>query len=302
MFIASKESSLNLQAIIVNCCSETANKLACKTILLIANLLTEKIGGFCLRKLAERDGLLRSSIEEYCLPRLSILVNNQSSSLVMKNLIDCSRTFREAFLLYTSINLRDITKTISSVNLVTAAIETTDDHRQFEALINDFLENPARWLRRRYLKRVLVSLIQKCQDSLLTKIEKAIGLQDNLYALLQDRYKVYIVLAFVKRDFRPMSTALRHVLKYHIHEMMASNLFKFLVDLLFRSKKDKLFSIVFDAVYRPGQTERQLIIMNKENCRIAYILAVCGRPEQFSMLTSIWMCFYKLPSSAFFRL
>ena len=288
LFTENKEQSIAMQHFIQEADEDVVTRISKLTSPLVPKLIFHKFGNYCLQKLILNEHHFREEFERFCLEKIEALVFNEYSSRTLQTLIENSDIFRKYFLAICATNTKSITKSISYVFLVTSAINCSTSEEEILPLINDLFYHPQRWFSKKYLKRVLVSLIYKCEPSFLKKIEVLFRQQGSLVAHFEDRYKVYIVLAFLKRGSQPCIQALKHSLAYQLRELINTNFFKLFVDLLFRSRKWSVLSLIFDGVYSSQVATNGLYQLNNETCKIAYFLAICSRPEQFSQLVHIW--------------
>lgn len=288
LFTANKEQSIAMQQFIQDASEGVVAKISKLTTPLIPRLIFHKFGNYCLQKLILNNKPFREDFERHCLEKIEALVFNEYSSRTLQTLIETSDLFRRYFLAFCATNTKTITKSISYVFLVTSAINCSKSEEEILPLVNDLIYHPQRWFSKKYLKRVLVSLIHKCEPSFLRKIESLFKLQGSFVAHFDDRYKVYIILAFLKRDYLPCIQSLKHSLSSQVDELIQTNFFKLFVDLLFRSRKWDVLSLIFDGVFRSKIAIRGLNKLNNDTCKVAYFLAICSRPEQFSQQVQIW--------------
>lgn len=288
LFTENKEQSIVMQHFIEDANEGDVAKISELAVPLIPKLIFHKFGNYCLQKLIVNNKHFREEFESYCLERIESLVFNEYSSRTLQTLIESGELFRRYFLAFCATNTKTITKSISYVFLVTSAINCSKSEEELLPLINDLFYHPQRWFSKKYLKRVLVSLIHKSEISFLRRIELLFRQQGSFVSHFEDRYKVYIVLALLKREYAPCIQALKHSLAYQIDELIQTNFFKLFVDLLFRSRKWDMLSMIFQGVSNSQIFKRGLDQLNNDTCKVAYFLAISSRPEQFSQLVHIW--------------
>ena len=288
LYTHEKMRSIAMQRFILEADDLTLEVVSKLTVPLIPDLIINNLGNYCLQKIISRDEAFRSLIEKYCLENLKTLVYNEYSSRTMQSLVENSDFFRKWFLNFAAGDTKGISKRISYVFLVTSAIGCAKSEDEVLPLVADVLKSRDRWFGKKYMKRIVVSLIQKCSLCVLNILAEMFYDGAQFHEHFNDRYKVYIVVAFIKREHQQTITSFRASMKTHLEFMIEASYFKLFADIIFRSRLGSISRLIHDSLenselYFSGNWRSKTFPY-----RFAYFLALTATAEQFSFLSSLW--------------
>lgn len=288
LYTEDKVLSISMQHYIIHANEPTLKKIARLTVPMIHSLITHHFGNYCLQKIIMRDEDFRREAEAYCLGHLKSLVFNEYSSRTMQTLVENSDSFRRSFLTFAAGDTRSISKRISYVFLVTSAINCSKTEGEILPLLTDLAINNDRWLGKKYMKRVIVSLIQKCSYESLNLIYQLFTEKVAFTDHFGDRYRVYIVVAFIKRDFQQIVTELKSSLKDKLAILLEESYFKLFCDIIFRGRLHFVLTLIFQSligsnIYKSGHWRSSSL-----RDKLSYLLALTSSPQDFSFLGELW--------------
>ena len=288
LYTEDKVLSISMQHFIIHANELTLKKIANLTFPMIHSLITHHFGNYCLQKIIMRDEAFRRETEQYCLGHLKSLVFNEYSSRTMQTLVENSDSFRRSFLNFAAGDTRSISKRISYVFLVTSAINCSKTEEEMLPLLNDLASNSDRWFGKKYMKRVIVSLIQKCSHQSLNLIFQLFTQKADFTDHFCDRYRVYILVAFIKRDFKQIFIELKSSLSDNLELLLEGSYFKLFCDIIFRGRIQFVLNLIFQSLigsnlYKSGHWRSSSL-----NGKFAYLLALTSSPREFGLLGEIW--------------
>lgn len=284
LYTEDKSQSISMQYLIMEADDTVLRQIAKLTLPMIHSLICHHFGNYCLQKIIARDKGFRKETELYCLDHLRSLVYNEYSSRTMQTLVETSDSFRKAFLSFAAGDTKGISKRISYVFLVTSAVNCAKGEDEILPLLGDFIKNRERWLGKKYMKRVIVSLIQKSSNSTLSTISELFNRDSTIPDHFNDRYRVYIVVAFIKREFQPMITSLKDALSSDLGSVIQASYFKLFCDIIFRNKITHITSLIFESLVSSHLYSSGMWKSNGFTLKFVYLLCLTASPAQFSTL------------------
>lgn len=284
LYTEDKYQSISMQYLIMEAEDVVLKQIAKLTLPMIHSLICHHFGNYCLQKIIARDKGFRKETERYCLDHLRNLVYNEYSSRTMQTLAETSDSFRKAFLNFAAGDTKGISKRISYVFLVTSAVNCAKSEEELTPLLADFVKNRDRWLGKKYMKRVIVSLIQKSSNKTLHNIWDLFNLDSTIPDHFNDRYRVYIVVAFIKREFQPTIAALKESLSGDLGSVIQTSYFKLFCDIIFRNKITFITSIIFASLISSQLYASGMWRSKGLTCKFIYLLCLTASPAQFNKL------------------
>lgn len=288
LYTKDKTTSMSVQYFILKASDKEVKALARLTAPLISSLVCHQYGNYCIQKLIARDQKFTNWVDKYCTESLRYLTFNEYGSRTMQILVESSDHFRKLFLSHAAGDTRSITKRISYVFLVTSAINCSKSEEEILPLLKEFIIDYVRWLAKKYLKRVLVSIIQRCNNDQNLSIIFDLYNHDRPFAeQFKDRYRVYIAIAFVKKEFKPALEVLRSSFQ-DAELFLLPGYFKLFCDIIFRSRLISVLRLINERLldsdlYKLGQWRSSGLKL-----KVAYLLALTSPPDIFCQHTLLW--------------
>ena len=201
----------------------------------IPDLIYHPLGNYALQIAAKRSPRIMERIENYCLSRLLELLNDEFASRVMQTIAEISPVFRKKILDWAGLNLGLLMETLPAVFALTAAISSTQSPGEFACIRSEILSQSARnYIKNRYFKRILMSFLEKCDESDIDRACKIYSIDKQLLAYLNDKFGAFIVVAIIRRGHRRVIDLFLKYLNSNMLDLYGTKFFKFLFFRLIR--------------------------------------------------------------------
>lgn len=288
LYTKDKMTSMSVQYFILKASDKEVRALAHLTAPLIPSLVCHQYGNYCIQKLIARDKKFTKWVDKYCTESLRYLTFNEYGSRTMQILVESSDNFRKLFLSHAAGDTRSITKRISYVFLVTSAINGSKSEEEILPLLKEFIIDYGRWLAKKYLKRVLVSIIQRCNNEENLSVIFDLYNHDRPFAeQFKDRYRVYIAIAFVKKDFKPALEVLKNAFQ-DAELFLFPGYFKLFCDIILRSRLTSGLRIINERLLDSNLYKLGLWRTSELKLKVAYLLALTSPADIFCQHTLLW--------------
>lgn len=285
-----KSQSLALQKYI-KICSQQEVEMVCSALSYtsIVQLITHQFGNYTIQELVRRSMSFQKRVEEHCQEDFYSLADQEYSSRVMQLLIEASNSFRSFALKACEHNLDRVVEKISSVFLIAACIRTAKCEDEYRFLLNELSMNIKPWLTKKYFKRILVSILQCCEQPTLQQVYKLLGLQTNILKFFEDKYSTYVVLTFAERGHQPSIDLLAQIIRHDHVALLEAEYFRFFISKLSKDKGGSILKELFGVLSNKQSLELILTRVRREKgCYFAYLLALTAEAKQYESLTSFW--------------
>ncbi len=206
-------------------------------------LLMNKYGYSVLRPLIGIHEELSNRIQHLCTNKFNILVIDECASRVIQRLVQYNDSFKEFCLNQFQQNKSLWLKHIEGL-FVLATCMKFSDLSEYQFVIDVVFKNTRNLTKSKTMKRVMVSIIEACQDDYLDYIYSILEVESNLIRYLRDKYMTYILIAFLRREYSPVTALVARLIASQLKEMFSKTYFKLLANKLLSIGSDKVLDTI----------------------------------------------------------
>lgn len=250
----------------------------------IAQLIVNPLGNYILQVAARRSSLVASELEHYCSNNIAGICSNEYASRVMQTLTEVSLTFRKSVLIWASENLGFLMEALPAVFVLTAAASLAQHPEELDCIRKTLLSSRARqYVHFRYFKRILMSFIDKCHFDDVSRVCELYKINKNFHYFLNDKFGAFILIAVIKRGFKPTTSLLYKYIRNDILGLYNTKFFKF---VYYRLGIDAELKIpLLDAVLRMSPEKVLAATESRASCFFfCYLIASVASEDLASTL------------------
>mgnify|MGYP000399710511 CR=1 FL=1 len=193
------------------------------------DLLTiDPLGNYFLQVLVSMDLEIMKRLVHYCQENFGRLKDNEFGSRVMQCLIQHSNSFRQFTLSVYNQFPHWATSTMPAVFISANTLTYCEYEHQYQFALY-LLGRSKVGCASKYLKRLIVSLLSVCSDQNLHQIYSTFELNKGLQWICKDRYLVFILLGFLKRNFHLAIELVTKTVASNLRNLSRTRFFKLLV-------------------------------------------------------------------------
>ena len=203
----SRESALGLQSAIENLEPSILARLEEVLRPEVASLIVHQQGSYAVQRLVAKSRTFQCTVADYCIEEMRVLIRNYYSSKVIQCIIENSGPFCEAVLDYFRQDPSELWSDISAVFIVCTAIRMSPCQSHYEFILDTIARKEAR-IGSRYLKRILVAVVENCNQKDLPSIYSLLNGCYTFFQKGRDRFLAQILETFIKRGTNDPSEGL----------------------------------------------------------------------------------------------
>lgn len=227
-----KESSQDLQIFMELCKPEVLRIVGQLILRDLHYLVKHPFGNYVVQKQLILDQVFAKKLETLSLKYLTDWAQNEFSSRVLQSVLRHYPTFRKAVFMEYQDKLSLCFESISIVFLLSAAMQASGPKSDLEFLIRDITENPEKWIKNKYSKRLIISFIQIAPLKSLDVLVHKMKIADNMIELLEDKFNVYLIIGLLKREHPLTMISLQNSIRYSFESLFKAKHMMFFINLM----------------------------------------------------------------------
>lgn len=201
------------------------------------DLVYQKYGCYIVSLTLVQSKRVRSALCRLAKVRFVSLVNDPCASRVLQALVRVDSTFCGACLSKISMNWNLLTNSVPAIFLFSACLEMTPNNSAvFKSIGKTLLKKciQSTDVMPKYLKRVLVSYLEYCEEKELIDFYSLLDFDNNFIKRMGDKYMVYIFSVLLSRLHTQSINTFRHQVTHHIVELLSTVHFSYIIDRLYK--------------------------------------------------------------------
>jgi len=241
----------------------------------LKELLTHKFGNYVVQRLLERSEVFRRQVGKVCLESPETFIQfatNEYSSRVLQVLVGFEASLSIEVVSLLKARLSVVANNASATFLLTATLKALNKDEHFLFIIENLRQRQDYWLGKRFFKRILVSLIKFSNEKALADIFLSISGIFSNSNLFEDKYSVFIAMAFLDRRYRPAEMALTALIRNRLADIVLKKEFKYFIANLANGTYDSISRAIYSAINEPRFNH---LLSKEANLYKEYIRAVC---------------------------
>lgn len=184
-------------------------------------------GMFFVTKLMEKSDDFRDFAIHYCREHFWNLVSTELTSKLVIHFIEKCQEFRAFVFNYARKAFKAVLQSFTATYVVTMAIKFAESDQEYMFILDMCRYNLKAALQVKYFKRILVSYIEYCSRPKLGEIYFILGIEQDFYTFLKDKFLTFILLMFLKRTHEPFIQFICQRLKMEITPLSQAKYFPF---------------------------------------------------------------------------
>jgi hypothetical protein len=235
-----------------------------------------------LSRLASRSSAFHEQLSNYCILNLSRLVTEHNPGKLIQSLLQSDQQFRRVCLGFFKSHLEVCMKNFTALFLLTVAIKYSQCDAEYSFIKHKLVSDWKHYLQSKYFKRLIVSYIEYCSQAELVEMHKLLKLSSQFSAYLNDKFRAFILLMFLKREFEDVTEYFCHQIESNFRQLFKARYFKFLLLKCANISSTAVVSRIFNSLRQISQDKLQEL-SQKKNLVIfyAYILLRLCQPSDF---------------------
>lgn len=231
-------------------------------------LSTHKFGHRIIKSMIGVHIELSNRVANYFALKFDKLATNEFASRIMQKLVDTSSAFRQYCLKRFSKNKSLWLLSIAGLFVLTSCMRSSQPE-EYSFVTDAIFERYDNTIQSKNLKRVLVSVIESCNDELLDFIYRFLDMEDKIVYYFEDKFMTYILIAFMKRDYMPAIRLICRKIESDFKVLLSTTYFKLLANKMISvGTNEVLDSINFSLLQI---TDHQLAELCNEGQTISHI-------------------------------
>lgn len=192
-------------------------------------LVTHNLGTYAVQKLAARDCLGRSLIEDYCKSNFLRISQNEFGSRLVQALMESSSSFRTSVgYFFRNYPLHEI-DSVPLAFLATTLVNTADSWEELQFIERTVRNHFASSMKNKLLKRILLTLMNKLEDEQLALMVECIDLGNRLEDYLNERLMTYIILILILKRSPLVLDIFGHFVRHRFGFLLRTRNIKYLL-------------------------------------------------------------------------
>lgn len=300
LFTGAKEGYRNLQTFIEKAPESLLEKMASKLLPYLAMLCSSQQGNYPVQSLVKRVPSFLKEVQVVCMHLLESQSLGQASSKVIKTCLTIDPLFCSCIIKECEARLDFFMKEGHTVGVICQAIKMVPSESQLAFMLAYLEKKPNIWLKRKYFKRVIISLLRYCSATFINQVYEILSKTLPLTALFVDKHSIFILLALVERNHEKTIESLEVLITRDVAGFIELKYFRLflitlhregnrrLLDLLHRSliADQGMIALLGHADKTPQAGDRICSPRWLFGCGV---LALSSNSAQFEALEALWL-------------
>lgn len=210
-------------------------------------------GMFFITRLMDGCPWFREYATQLCRVNFWALVSAEMTSKLIIHLTETTAEFR-AFVFQTARqSMQGFLQSFTATYVLTIAIKVAASDEEYLFLLDMSRRYLKSLLQIKYFKRILVSFLEYCSTKRLEDMYRILSVEKDFFSFLKDKFLTFILLMFLKRDFRDFIAYICETITTKIHILQRSKYFPFfMTKILSINNRDLKKSIHASLLLVPG--------------------------------------------------
>lgn len=192
-------------------------------------MVYHKQANYVVQKLLKKDSTFLQRVTEFSMANFEALCLNEYSSRVLQSLTELNPEFLKFAANYFSQHLDFWQNKISSIFVLLSVIRHASSLQDCAFVKSILLADKAALFSSKYLKRVLVTYVEKCSIKEMEEICEHLQLNEEIPAILEDKFFVYVYHLLVRKGRRHTLKSILKAIQQETSEALRARHFKFLL-------------------------------------------------------------------------
>ena len=264
MSTKSREGALSIQQHVLCCTFDCATRLARLAVPHLGRLIVHPTANYIVQRLIDQCSPFALIVASYCESFFKDLAGNQFASRVMQRLIECNEDFCSFALSIFRKDLSNYIHSFASVFLVSVAVKHARSEGERYIFRYKVIANMERYMGSKYFKRVVISFISACDQTIHGWVfDRIAALYPTSADFFKDRYSLLILVTFIEKEFLSIKSDLLLEIQSNPLCYLQEDLFLYFVQQISSKEKTIGFQRVLDRLLRSLPQFYMLEIQNK---------------------------------------
>lgn len=192
-------------------------------------MMHHKQANYVVQKLIKKDARFLETAKEFSIANFESLCLNEYSSRVLQAMIEISPEFLKFAANYFSLHHHFWQAKISSIFVLLSVIRHAPTLQDCAFVKSILLADKAALFSSKYLKRVLVTYVEKCSVEEMEEICEYLQLNYDIPSILEDKFFVYVYHLLVRKGRRHTLQSILKAIQLETYEALRARHFKFLL-------------------------------------------------------------------------
>ena len=192
-------------------------------------LIRHEFGCYVVQRVLQRSSEDIIGLEKMCKENFIELSFNEYSSRVLQIMIKKDKEFRKFAFESLKDKLGICSDSISVVFLIAVAIENSENACEYAHIKRNILEKMDQIIHSKFLKRLVVVLIENLPMQDLDQMFDTLALGQNFLDYFTEKYYTYIVIAFLNRQHTRTVHLVQSLVHFRLNDLLKTKYFKFMI-------------------------------------------------------------------------